>query len=1122
MTTIISSKSAKITAGLVGLIAGVAMFAITAQAATFTTNLKVGSTGADVKNLQLVLNMSADTQVATTGAGSPGNETSYFGPATKAAVIKFQNKYASEILAPVGLTSGTGFVGASTRAMLNSGSTATATPATGMVPGCTSLVGFSGTTGQSCSTGATTSTVSGCTSVVGFSPTTGQKCDASTVVSTSNTATGTGFNVTLASDSPMSGALVAGQALGDLAHLTFSNNSGSEVKVTSITLNRTGVSNDDTLVNVYLYNGANRLTDSTSVSSGKVTFNSSTGIFTIAAGSSVTVKVLGDILSTSAGQIVGVSLASVTSTGTLTTTLPVNGGYLNIASATLGTIDFNTTTTPTASSVDPQNDYTVWQNTVTVGTHALNLKALTLRNIGSINTSDIKNFRLYVDGVVVSTVANLDSNGYVTFDLSSSPKSLATGGRIIKVVADITGGSTRTFMMSLRQASDITAVDADLNQAVLATQNGSTFSARSATSATITAGSISVTKAASSPSSDIAVASSNVKLGSFEFRAAGEDIKIENLNVQADTSIHNGGLDNGKVFFNGVQVGSTKDLSEGASVNFTFGSSLIVNAGTTGIIDIYADAKTSTGTNLTATETVLVTINAGSSNAQGMSSLNTLTVPATTAVAANSITVAASTLTTTKYSGYGNQTMVAGRTNAMIGSFVLSAGSSEGVNVDTLTIALSAATAASITNLTLKDNATGAQIGTIKTTPGTSNAFGVNIALLASGTKTIDIYADILTAANVGTFAGTTAAATGTGVLGTSVSAGAVALQTITVGQGSVTLAVAAGNPISANIIAGSNNVKIGQFKFTAANDYYTIEKLKIKIGNNAATSTTGVTLSYKDVGGVTRTVTQPLTVGTEADATATFDGLTLYVASTGDAALLDVSVSVPTIASGASSGAAITATIDWDEGFQSKNSAGTTATTIGSADVASSATTGYGTFYVRKTVPVFTKVASGITTPTTGQALYKFDITADTASSIEIKKIAIAVATTAVDITAMSLYEVGISTPINTTPVASDGTNVTFYAGTSVNDTVITVGAGQTKHFEVKGTVTGWGTAGDSVTFSFAEDTAAEVTATSVAHPGEIVWSDLSATSHTTVTADWINSFLVKDLSNDVQSYSF
>lgn len=81
-----------------------------AVSTSFTRDLRVGMSGADVKRLQQILNKQGFV-IATTGIGSPGLESTYFGPKTSVALTKFQKAKALPAV---------GWAGPKTRAYLNS------------------------------------------------------------------------------------------------------------------------------------------------------------------------------------------------------------------------------------------------------------------------------------------------------------------------------------------------------------------------------------------------------------------------------------------------------------------------------------------------------------------------------------------------------------------------------------------------------------------------------------------------------------------------------------------------------------------------------------------------------------------------------------------------------------------------------------------------------------------------------------------------------------------------------------------------------------------------------------------------------------------------------------------
>ncbi len=87
---------------------------VSGVSAIFTKALVVGVASSDVKRLQQLLNSDPDTKIGSSGAGSPGHETTLYGALTKKAVQKFQVKY--KVAKPGDI--GYGNLGPKTRAMI--------------------------------------------------------------------------------------------------------------------------------------------------------------------------------------------------------------------------------------------------------------------------------------------------------------------------------------------------------------------------------------------------------------------------------------------------------------------------------------------------------------------------------------------------------------------------------------------------------------------------------------------------------------------------------------------------------------------------------------------------------------------------------------------------------------------------------------------------------------------------------------------------------------------------------------------------------------------------------------------------------------------------------------------
>ncbi|MFA5392817.1 MAG: hypothetical protein WC306_04035, partial [Candidatus Paceibacterota bacterium] len=763
---------------------------------------------------------------------------------------------------------------------------------------------------------------------------------------------GTGVTVALASDTPASATVITnatattgnGQAMVPFTKVNFTASSDGDVKITNLKFKRTGISADSDVESLYLYDGAERLTAEASLSSSYVTFNNAAGLFTVAKGTTKSVTLKGDMYYAAlSGKTIGFNLVAATDVTTngaaVSGSFPMAGNLMSTANTTdLGKLIVTRNFPSTADqTIDPDTKEAEVAKFNFIGTEqALSLERVVLTEIGSVQTDDLANFKLLdPSGTVIATAASMNTSYEVVFDLSAAPYTIAKGTtKILSVRADIVKGSTRTFYFAVMNKFDILVKDTAYNVYVEPYSAGAFAVAAPDTGVkfTINSGSMSINRATAAPTGSVTKDGTNVVVGEWDFRASGEDMKVKDMTVAVtSTGTVKGGLDNARIYVDGTQVGSTKDLADanydGTGDNVTgwgFGSSFIVKAGTTAKVQVIADIKTATSTSFAGDETIIVSIATGASDVQKMSSLGYQAAIGATNGTAAVLSVSTAGMLVSKYSGYGNQTVIAGTNGVKLGSFVISAGAAEGVNLASITVALSTDEAATVTNMYLTDGS-GTTVGTAKNVPGTSNIYSLspNVALAANASKQFNLYGNVKSGSNVGPWIATVSADGSGMVTGNAVSATGQALQTMTIATTGTLNVVNGSMPDSAILLAGSTGNAVAEYQFSSVNEGFTVSELKVKVGNNFATSTAAVTLAWTDKNGVAKTKDGMFLAGAEAEATATFTGLDMYVPANGDATL-KVYVSLTSIASGAVSGANSTIKLDANEGFKATGDSGT------------------------------------------------------------------------------------------------------------------------------------------------------------------------------------------------------
>ena len=798
----------------------------------FTRDLTMSSTGNDVKCLQQYLN-GAGFQVSVSGAGSPGNESTYFGAKTKSAVAAWQ---AANGVAPVA-----GYFGARSRARY------VALTAGGPMP-------------------TPTPTPTGIPSV------------------------GTGLRVDPGTQ-PANSLAPENAARVPFTRVRLTAANDGDVTVNSITVERTGLLSDSALSGIVVIDQ-----DGTQISNVAKTLNANhqavlNDAFVIPRGTSKEVTIAANMPASNdarAGEVGYLSVIGVDAGGaTVSGSLPIVGaGHTINATLSIGSVSVDT------GALDPRTNVTKEVGTTGYVFSAVKFTAGSGEDViieqvrwnqsGSVASSDLKNLKM-TDSKGGSYDVVVSSDGkYSTGKIAGGLTVLKGDSIEFNMKGDVDSGSGRTVDFDLFRRTDVVARGATFGY-YITPANGTDTSGTDdsafhqdtnpwydASQIEVGTGSLRVEKSNSVSAGNVTAGGTNQALGAFTIEAKGEPMTFTSfvLNI-ATTDSDAGGevaeLTNVTVYnASGAAVMGPKDFTK---TSITFTDSVTVPTGA----QVYTVRGKLGSTGWENNDTIAVSLQTPATkitSITGQTTGRSITATPASNVTANTQTVKASALTVTPSSALFAQNVIIGANAVELGRFNLDA-SNSGDDLRITSIQVLAYTSSTmdvddLNTLQIFDGETALTTGSNINNPSGNTAggdieltFTLDSSLIV--TKGTNKILKLKANASTGLTADETIAFDfsdgGQDWAVTGVTTGATVTETLNTTAGStLTFKSGGGYEITEDTSAGQSQtwypsgtqgVTIGAFRFKTTTEAMAIKAFQLQLSNTASSTASDITALY-------------------------------------------------------------------------------------------------------------------------------------------------------------------------------------------------------------------------------------------------------------------------------------